>query len=152
MIRRASSASSACTAIRTSPSALTVSGNIDCGDRRRTRSTARRGLEQAADDAGLDVGVGAEDDDQVAHDAHAVTVMPRISALDGDGRAGDGSSSIFSRIIVMSSCCGASPTNAATSRSIALAQLVGRQVRVLLDQLRRAAPRRSSRPGRSSPR
>ena len=54
--------------MRTSPSALTVSGNTDCGSVRRDDRRHAVRLEQPAHDARLDVGVRAEDDDQVSHE------------------------------------------------------------------------------------
>ena len=72
--------------MRTSPSALTVSGNTECGtsDADDRRHAVR--LEQPADDAGFDVGVRAEDDDQVgAHrcsaSAPARTASPTRQAV-----------------------------------------------------------------------
>ena len=87
---------------------------------------------------GFDVGVRAEDDDELAHTAHsassAIAPSPQrrhVVDLQQDHR----------HVVVLRRV-------ADERRDLAqhpLAQLVGRQVRVLLDQLRRAALRRSSR-------
>ena len=103
-------------------------------------------LEQAAHDAGFDVGVRAEDDDRVRSrlgPGDAVALMPsRSRALCHacpSNATGSARSPTFSRIIVMSSCCGASPTNAAISRSTRSRSSSDGRVRVRLDQL--AEPR-----------
>src|SRR5262249_14726458 len=68
------------------------------------------GLEKPPHDAGLDVGPGAENGDEVS--AH------RCSARAPERRgspAGARLSSIFKSTMVISSCCGALPTNASIS-------------------------------------
>ena len=137
MMRRASSASSGWTAMRTSPSSLTVSGNTECVHRRTTRRRHAVRLEQPADDARLDVGVRAEDDDEIAHRARPSgaraasptgrDVRRRRLDLQQDHR----------HVVVLRR--GADERLDLAQHP--LAQLVGRQMRVLLD---RAAPSRAS--------
>ena len=93
---------------------------------REVRRDDRRhavGLEKPAHDAGFDVGPGAEDRDQISHvavpgGARCASNQPCLRALRARRRrrTARGSSSTLSRIIVMSSCCGAPSTKALTSR------------------------------------
>ena len=130
MMRRASSASSSRTEMRTSPRPLTVSGKIVCGtsDDDDRRHAVR--LEQPAHDARLDVGVRPEDDDEVRHAARSISQQNHRHVV------------VLRRV-------------ADERRDLAqhaLAQLVGRQVARAPRRAARAASRRSSRPPRSSPR
>ena len=75
-------------------------------------------LEQPADDARLDVRVRAEDDCEISQRSTHVGVHSAISAGSASIIAtSTPRSPIFNRIIVISSCCGAAPTNASISRS-----------------------------------
>ena len=104
-----------------------MSGNTECGTADETIGHHAVRLEKAAHDAGFDVGVRAEDDDEFGQ---RLPDYPITRLLDSDSsslpdrdrhrsRADTWSTarSTFRRIIVMSSCWGAPLTNSAISRS-----------------------------------
>ena len=94
----------------------------------------------------LDVGVGAEDGDQLAHERASA---PTSSATGAASMRDVVDPQQDHRHVVVLRRVADERRDLAQH---ALAQLIRRQVGVLLDELRRGAPRRSSRRRRSSPR
>ena len=153
MICRASSASAAFTAMRTSPSSLTVTGNSECGTADGHERPHAVRLEQSAHDARLDVGLRRK---------MTTRSLTNASPTSGDTasarRAGATTSSHGRQLVDLQQ----DHRHVVVLRRVAdergdvaqhpLAQLVARQVRVILDQPAQPLLAVSNRPGRSSPR
>ena len=142
MMRRASSASLACTAMRTSPRPSTDSGKTTAARRTRRPTCTPCASSRPRTMLRFDVGVRAEDDDQIATQSSAAirARSPRADVVDlqQDHR----------HVVVLRRV-------ADERRDLAqhaLAQLLRRQVRVLLDQPAEPRLAEADRRARSSPR